>query len=193
MEGGKHMTYFKLVTTAAAALYLSACSSVAEDQQHYVQVQKDNSQKVMVVVHSDAAVPDALIQAFNREVPAVAAEQGFQIVDAQARQLTEVPALTDVDMVLYVDIQRWSEQSAPLLTSEATVELEYKLVSATTDQTLWHHKEKQTDTRFTMADRFFPQALERAFVEPSSAYEPQASAVTKEAFSEFPEELAANH
>lgn len=187
------MTYFKLVITAAAAVYLSACSSVADDQQHYVQVQKDNSQKVMIVVHSDAAVPDALIQAFNREVPAVAAEQGFQIVDAQARQLTEVPALTDVDMVLYVDIQRWSEKSSKLLASEATVELEYKLVSATTDQTLWHHKEKQRDTRFAIAEKFLPDTLYQAFFEASRAYEPQASSVTKEAFSDFPEELAANH
>lgn len=187
------MTYFKPIIAAAAAVYLSACSSVADDQQHYVQVQKENSQKVMIVVHSDAAVPDALIQAFNREVPTVAAEQGFQIVDAQERQLTEVPALTDVDMVLYVDIQRWSEQSATLLASEATVELEYKLVSATSDQTLWHHKEKHTDTRFAMAEKFLPEALYQAFFEASSAYEPQANSVTKEAFADFPEALAANH
>lgn len=186
------MTYFKLVITAVAAVYLSACSSVADDQQHYVQVQKENSQKVMIVVHSDAAVPDALIQAFNREVPAVAAEQGFQIVDAQARQLTEVPALTDVDMVLYVDIQRWSEKSSKLLASKATIELEYKLVSATSDQTLWHHKEKHTDTRFAVAEKFLPEALYQAFFEASSAYEQQASSVTKEAFSDFPEVLAAN-
>jgi hypothetical protein len=187
------MTYFKRVITAAAAVYLSACSSVAEDQQHYVQVQKENSQKVMIVVHSDAAVPDALIQAFNREVPAVAAEQGFVIVDAQARQVTEVPAMTDVDMVLYVEIQRWSEQSSELLASEATVELEYKLVSATSDQTLWHHKEKHTDTRFTVVEKFLPDALYQAFFAASSAYEQQASAVTEEAFSDFPEALAANH
>lgn len=186
------MTYFKLVMSAAVAVYLSACSSVAEDQQHYMQVQKENSQKVMIVVHSDAAVPEALIEAFNREVPAVAAEQGFQIVDAQQRQLTEVPALTDVDMVLYVDIQRWSEKSSRLLAAEATVELEYKLVSATSDQTLWHHKETHTDTRYAIAEKLLPDTLYQAFFAASGAYEQQASSVTEEAFAEFPEALAAN-
>jgi len=190
MEGGKNMTYLKWLISTVAAGYLTGCSSVAEDQQRDVQRQKDNAQKVMIVVHSDAAVPEALIQAFNREVPAVAAEQGFQIVDAQQRQLTEVPALTDVDMVLYVDIQRWSEKSAPLLAAEATLELEYKLVSAGSDQTLWHHKEKHTETRFAVAEKFLPDALYQAFFEASSAYEPQASSVTRQAFSDIPEVVA---
>ncbi len=84
----------------------------------------------MIVVHGGDAVPAELIQAFEKEVPDIVAEHGFEIVDAQQRQLTEVPALTDVDAVLYVDVQRWNKDYSAVIAAESVLELEFKLVSA---------------------------------------------------------------
>jgi hypothetical protein len=183
------MSYVKLWLSAAAAVYLSACSSASTQQ--YLQLQNQNAQKVMIVVHTDTAVPDSVLQAFNQQVPLVAAAQGFRIIDVQQLMLTEVPVMSEVDLVLYVDIQQWSEQEE-LLSAKNSLALEYKLVSAVSDQTLWHYKTSLTDSRLVLAEKLLPEALYQAFFQASGSYEQQASSVTEQALSEIPDSLAAN-
>jgi hypothetical protein len=187
------MQFKALLTAAVAVVALSACSSTADDQQKYVQLYKEAPQKVMIVVHGGEAVPVELVQAFVKEVPNVVADHGFVVVDAAQRQLTEVPALTDVDAVLYVDIQRWSKDASAIIAAESLVELEFKLVSAKSDQNLWRHQDTHTKTHLYLGGEAVSELIHRAFFEASTAYENRASAVTKKAFSDFPEVLAANH
>lgn len=177
---------------ALTLVLVSACSSTADHQQKYAQLYKETPKKLMIVVHGGEAVPAELIQAFNKEVPDIVAEHGFEIVDAQQRQLTEVPALTDVDAVLYVDVQRWNKDYSAVIAAESVLELEFKLVSAKSDQELWSHQDKYTKTHLFLGGDLLSELINRAFFEASTAYENRASVVTKQAFSDFPEVLAAN-
>lgn len=185
------MPFKTLLTAAVAVVVLGACSSTAEDKQKYAQLYKESPQKVMIVVHGGEAVPVELVEAFAKEVPEVVTDHGFVVVDATQRQLTEVPALTDVDAVLYVDIQRWSKDSSAIIASESVVELEFKLVSAKSDQSLWRHQDTHTKTHLYLGGDVVSEVIHRAFFEASTAYENRASAVTKKVFSDFPEVLAA--
>ncbi|RVT43058.1 hypothetical protein EMM73_17810 [Rheinheimera sediminis] len=188
------MMQFKTILTAAVAVVvLAACSSTATDKQKYAQLYQEAPQKIMVVVHGGAAVPAELIKAFAKEVPEVVADHGFEVVDVTQRQLTEVPALTDVDAVLYVDIQRWSKDSSAILAAESVLELEFKLVSAKSEQNLWRHQDTHTKTHLYLGGDAVSELIHRAFFAASTAYENRASAVTKKVFSDFPEVLAANH
>lgn len=175
-----------------ALVFINACSSTADHQQKYAQLYKETPKKLMIVVHGGDAVPAELVQAFNKEVPDVVAEHGFEIVDAQQRQLTEVPALTDVDAVLYVDIQRWKKDNSAWIAAESVLELEFKLMSAKSDQELWSHQDKYTKTHLYLGGDALSELIHRGFFEASTAYENRASSVTKQAFSDFPEVLAAN-
>lgn len=180
------------LSAAVTLVLLSACSSTADHQQRYAQLYKETPRKLMIVVHAAEAVPDELAQAFTKEVPDIVAEHGFDIVDAQQRQLTEVPALTDVDAVLYVDIQRWNKDYSSVIAAESVLELEFKLISAKSDQELWSHKDKYSKTHIYLGGDALSELIYRAFFEASTTYENRASAVTKKAFSDFPELLAAN-
>ncbi|WP_127026110.1 GNA1162 family protein [Rheinheimera mangrovi] len=175
-----------------ALVLVSACSSTADHQQKYAQLYKETPKKLMIVVHGGEAVPAELIQAFNKEVPDIVAEHGFEIIDAQQRQLTEIPALTDVDAVLYVDVQRWNQDYLAVIAAESVLELEFKLVSTKSDQELWSHQDKYTKTHLFLGGDALSELIHRAFFEASTAYENRANVVTKQAFSDFPDVLAAN-
>lgn len=180
------------LSAALTIVLVSACSSTADDQQKYAQLYKETPKQLMIVVHGDDAIPAELVQAFNKEVPEIVAEHGFQIVDAQQRQLTEVPALTDVDAVLYIDIKRWNKDESAVIAAESVLELEFKLISAKSDQELWSHADQYTKTHLYLGGELMSELIHRAFFEASTAYENRASSVTKKAFSDFPEILAAN-
>jgi hypothetical protein len=175
------------LSTAVTLVLVGACGSTADHQQRYAQLYHEAPKTLMIVVHASDAVPNELVQAFDKEVPDIVAEHGFEIIDAQQRQLTEVPALTDVDAVLYVDIQRWSKDTSAVIATESAVELEFKLISAKSDQELWSHKDNYTRTHFYLGGDELSELINRAFFDASSAYENRASAVTKQAFSDFPE------
>ena len=181
------------LTAALTLLLLSGCSSKTAQSQHYSQLYKETPKKVMVVVHGQDTVPAELVQAFDKEVPAVVAELGFDIVDVQHRQLTEVPAITEVDAVLYVDIQRWNKDYSSVIAARSAVELEFKLMSAKSDQELWSHKDKYERTHLYLGWDLMSELINRTFFEVSNQYGNRASAVTKQAFSDFPEVLAAHH
>jgi hypothetical protein len=180
------------LSAALSIVLLNACSSTAEHQQKYAQLYKETPRKLMVVVHGDEAVPAELVEAFDKKVPDIVAEHGFEIVDAKQRQLTEVPALTDVDAVLYVDIQRWKKDTSAVIAAESVLELEFKLMSVRSDLELWSHQDKYTKTHLYLGGDLLSEMIHRAFFEASTAYENRASAVTKKAFSDFPDVLAAN-
>lgn len=180
------------LSAALTLVLLSGCSSTAEHQQKYAQLYKETPKKLMIVVHGGDAVPAELVQAFDKEVPDIVAEHGFEIVDAKQRQLTEVPALTDVDAVLYVDVQRWNKDYSAVIAAESVLELEFKLVSVKSNQELWSHQDKYTKTHLFLGGDILSELIHRAFFEASTAYENRASVVTKQAFSNFPEVLAAN-
>lgn len=181
------------IMATVALVVLSACSSQAQDQQKYSQLYKESPQKLMIVVHGNEAVPTELVQAFNKKVPAIAAEHGFQIVDAQQRQHTEIPALTGVDAVLYVDIKRWSKDSSAVIVAQSVLELEFKLVSAKSEQDLWLYQDKYSRTYLYLGRDIGSELFSRTMFEMSNEYENSASAMTKKAFADFPDLLAANH
>lgn len=182
----------KSLITLIAVLWLTACSSSADNPQKYPQLFLESPKKLLVVVHGEKNLPPELITAFSKQVPQIVAKHGFQIVDPQALQITEVPALSEADAVLYVDIKQWNKDYSKVLAAQAEVELEYTLVSAKTEQTLWSHQENYRHAQFYLGGDFLSEALYRAFFELSTVYENQASSFTKKAFADFPEQLAAN-
>lgn len=175
-----------------AIFWLTACSSSADHPQKYPQLFQESPKKLLVVVHGEKTVPPDLIAAFSKEVPEIVADHGFQIIDPQALQITEVPALSEADAVLYVDIKHWHKDYSKVLATEAQVNLEYTLVSTKSEQILWSYQENYQRTQFYLGGDFLSEVLYRTFFEMSTMYENQASSLTKKAFADFPEVLAAN-
>lgn len=174
----------KSLITLLCLLWLTACSSSADNPQKYPQLFLESPKKLLVVVHGEKNLPPELITAFSKQVPQIVAKHGFQIVDPQA--------LSEADAVLYVDIKQWNKDYSKVLAAQAEVELEYTLVSAKTEQTLWSHQENYRHAQFYLGGDFLSEALYRAFFELSTVYENQASSFTKKAFADFPDKLAAN-
>ncbi len=182
----------KFLMTILAIFWLTGCSSSADHPQKYPQLFLESPKKLLIVVHGEKTVPPELVAAFSKEVPQIAAQHGFQIVDPQALQITEVPALSEADAVLYVDIQHWHKDYSKVLAAEAQVKLEYTLVSAKSEQILWSYQENYHRTHFYLGGDFLSEALYRTFFAMSAVYENQASSFTKKAFADFPELLAVN-
>jgi len=182
----------KSLITLFCLLWLTACSSTADNPQKYPQLFLESPKKLLVVVHGEKSLPPELVAAFSKEVPRIVAQHGFQIVDPQALQITEVPALSEADAVLYVDIKQWHKDYSTVLAAAAEVNLEYSLVSATSEQILWSYQENYRRTHFYLDGDFLSEVLYRTFFEMSTLYENQASSLTKKAFADFPELLAAN-
>lgn len=186
------MMQLKSLITMVTFIWLTACSSSAPNPQQYPQLYLESPKKLLIVVHGKESLPPALFQAFDKKVPEIVADSGFEVINPLALQVTEISALNEADAVLYVDIKNWDKAYSKILAAEAEVELEYTLVSAKTEQTLWHHQEHYQKSQFYLGGDILTEALYRTFFELSTVYEHQATSLTKKAFADFPEDLAAN-
>ena len=182
----------KSLITMLALLWLAGCSSGANNPQKYPQLYLESPKRLLIVVHGKTSLPPELFQAFDKKVPEIVADNGFEIIDPKVLQITEISALSEADAVLYVDIKNWHKDYSKILAAEAEVELEYTLVSAKTEQILWSHQEHYSRTQFYLGGDLLSEALYRTFFELATVYENQAKSLTKKAFAEFPEGLAAN-
>lgn len=151
--------YLRTILAGLFALALTGCANQMKKSNDYTALRTENPRSILVVPAINRSVevnaPDYFLSTISKPL----AERGYYVFPVHlVKRIMEDDGLNDADMVhagdparlgkmfgadsiMYITIERWDAQYIVFSTT-VTVEMKYRLASATSGETLWENSQK---------------------------------------------------